>query len=144
MQVLCAVGGDEEALTWHVDRKADESKAVHASAIAANEATQGADGSAAANRPATNDASDASTAIVLSPGTPSLQQGWLPGLGPSGVVLEWSHWEANPHKLETMLNNVVHILDMMMTLSSSHVGIKALDDKVRCQAVEYKTRHVCI
>lgn len=130
LQVLCAVGGDEEALQCHVGKTAAETKPEQGSSVAARDGATGTSDLVAGATASVDEPPAAENAAVLSPGKPGVQQGWLPGIGPSGVVVEWSHWEAKPQKLEAMLNNVVHILDMMMTLSSSHVGIKALDDKV--------------
>lgn len=130
LQVLCATGGDEEALQCRVGKSADESKPEQGSNVVVRDAAASTSVSVAGATASVDEAPAADHAVVLSPGKPGAQQGWLPGIGPSGVVVEWSHWEAQPQKLEAMLNNVVHILDMMMTLSSTQVGIKALDDKV--------------
>lgn len=131
-QVLCAVGGDEEALQCRVGKTPDELKPDQGAAAGATAEAPGGSDSAAGASASAAEGQAADTVVALSPGNPAIQQGWLPGIGPSGVVNEWSHWEAKPQKLEAMLNNAVHILDMMMTLSSSHIGIKALDDKVWC------------
>lgn len=190
VQVLCATGGDLEALLWHPKQSQEQTRQKDNAAAQPSATPEAATTTAAAAaEPDADDpdthmaASDdnaqpeqdttaaaaatgtAATAIAATgtdtgiagatgaagtgssggaanadtdeseedpkyPAAVKTQQGWLPGVGDGGVVLQWSHAQPDDQKLEVMLGNAISILDTLTTLSTAHTGIRAMHNRV--------------
>lgn len=135
LQVLCAAGGDSDALLWHSNTPSPSTEPAAAAARdddshMATDENPHPDEEPSAAPAGAGEGAGASGGDAQYPADVRVQHGWLPGLGEGGVVLEWSHAAPDAQKLEVMLCNAISILDTMTTLSTAHAGIRAMHSRV--------------